>query len=184
MTTIYFVRHAEPNFDNHNDRDRELTKKGMLDRELVTCYLKDKNIDAVVSSPYLRALDTVRHFSNLYNHEIDIIEGFRERKSNSEWIEDFSNFNKRQWNDFSYKMTEGESLADVQNRNIEALYVVLNKYKDKNVVIGCHGTALSTVIKYYDNSFGYEDYKKIKMPWIIKFTFESNLIKQIEFVGI
>ena len=28
MTTIYFVRHAEPNYMNHDDMLRELTKKG------------------------------------------------------------------------------------------------------------------------------------------------------------
>ena len=27
-TTIYFVRHAEPNYDNHDDRLRELSEKG------------------------------------------------------------------------------------------------------------------------------------------------------------
>ena len=39
MTTIYFVRHAEPNYENHNDMLRELSSKGLMDRELVTNYL-------------------------------------------------------------------------------------------------------------------------------------------------
>ena len=29
MTTVYFVRHAEPNYDNHDDMSRELSKKGL-----------------------------------------------------------------------------------------------------------------------------------------------------------
>ena len=33
MTTVYFVRHAEPNYDNHNDMMRELSSKGLKDRE-------------------------------------------------------------------------------------------------------------------------------------------------------
>ena len=27
MATVYFVRHAEPNYKNHNDELRELTQK-------------------------------------------------------------------------------------------------------------------------------------------------------------
>lgn len=36
MATVYFVRHAEPNYKNHDDVARELSGKGMKDRVLVT----------------------------------------------------------------------------------------------------------------------------------------------------
>ena len=29
MTTIYFVRHAQPNYENHDDLSRELTRQGL-----------------------------------------------------------------------------------------------------------------------------------------------------------
>lgn len=176
MTEIYFIRHAEPNYKNHNDVLRELTPKGIKDREIVTTFLKNKNIDAVLSSPYLRSIDTVKHFADKYNYSIEIIEDFRERKVDSVWIEDFTGFCKQQWNDFSYKLSDGESLGEVQNRNISALKYVLSKYQDKNLVIGSHGTALSTIINYYDKSFGYDDFEKIKglMPWIVRFKFDGE----------
>ena len=63
MTTVYFIRHAEPNYDNHNDLLRELSSKGLEDRKLVTAFLADKNIDVILSSPYKRAIDTVRDFA-------------------------------------------------------------------------------------------------------------------------
>ena len=31
MTNIYFVRHAEPNYSNHDDLTRELSTKGLQD---------------------------------------------------------------------------------------------------------------------------------------------------------
>lgn len=37
--------------------------KGLRDRTLVTEFLMDKQIDAVLSSPYKRAMDTVRDFA-------------------------------------------------------------------------------------------------------------------------
>ena len=34
-TLLTFIRHAEPNYNNHNDKLRELSLKGMTDRKLV-----------------------------------------------------------------------------------------------------------------------------------------------------
>lgn len=57
-TEFYFVRHAKPNLDNHDDMTRELDEKGMIDRALVTKFLEDKQIEVVLSSPFKRAIDT------------------------------------------------------------------------------------------------------------------------------
>lgn len=184
MTTVYFIRHAEPNYNNHDDLTRELSEKGKKDRKLVTEFLLDKDIDVALSSPYKRAVDTIKEFTDFKDLDIEIINDFRERKVDSGWIENFNEFCKSQWNDFNYKLSDGECLGEVQDRNIKALHKVLSEYKDKTIVIGSHGTALSTIINYYDKSFEYHDFEKIKglMPWIVKFVFDKNNcieIKQI-----
>lgn len=176
MTKVYFVRHAEPNHHNHNDALRELSPKGMEDRKMVTAFLADRRIDVVLSSPYKRATDTVRDFADRYGFEITVIHDFRERKVDDIWIEDFTSFTKMQWDNFQYKLSDGECLQEVQARNVAALQQVLNQYAGKNIVIGSHGTALSTMINYYDHSFGYSDFERIKnlMPWIAEFVFDEN----------
>lgn len=40
MTSIYFVRHAQPNHDWGNDRTRPLTKEGMTDSKEVVKALQ------------------------------------------------------------------------------------------------------------------------------------------------
>lgn len=182
MTELYFVRHCEPNFSNHDDLTRELTDKGKTDCALVTEFLKDKNIAHVISSPYKRAIDTVKPFADTMGLEVETEEDFRERRVDSCWIEDFNSFSKNQWEDFNYKLTDGECLGEVQQRNIRALYAVLGKYNNKNIAVGSHGTALSTVINYFLPSFGYEDFAKIKslMPWIVIFRFEDEECISIE----
>jgi Fructose-2,6-bisphosphatase len=181
-TVIYFVRHAQPNFDNHDDMSRELSEKGLADRLLVTKYLEDKNIDVVLSSPYKRAVDTVQDFADKKGLTVRCINGFRERKVDSEWIEDFTAFAKKQWEDFNFKLSDGESLTEVQKRNIEALKSAIKDYSGKNIAIGTHGTALSTIINFYDKSFGYTDFDSIRrlMPWIVKFKFDGEKCVGIE----
>lgn len=176
MTRIFFVRHAEPNYGNHNDPARELSPRGMIDRERVTRFFADNRIDIVISSPYKRAIDTIKPFAESRGLAIEIIEDFRERKVGACWIEDFSEFAKRQWEDFDYKLSDGECLREVQERNISALKSVLQKHPGKSIVIGSHGTALSTIINYFNHSFGYDDFRKIKnrMPWIVEFDFDED----------
>ena len=182
MTNIYFVRHAEPNYNNHDDLTRELSPKGMTDRELVTAFLAEKQVDVVLSSPYKRAVDTVAHFASLRDLPITTIADFRERKVDSSWIDDFEAFTRNQWADFNYKLTDGETLSEVQKRNIVALQEVIRQHEGKNVVIGSHGTALSTIINYFVPQFGIEEFTRIKsiMPWIVCFSFMENDCVQIE----
>lgn len=182
MTNIYFVRHAEPNYNNHDDLTRELSPKGMIDRELVTGFLADKQVDVVLSSPYKRAVDTVAHFASLRDLPISTIYDFRERKIDSCWIDDFDAFTRKQWADFDYKLTDGETLTEVQIRNIAALQEVVEQHKGKTVVVGSHGTALSTVVNYFVPQFGIEEFTRIKsiMPWIVRISFSDNDCVQIE----
>lgn len=186
MTTIYFIRHAEPDYTNHNDRERPLTQKGKEDSKLVTQYLCDKNIDIVLSSPYVRAVDTVKDFAESFGYPILTVEDFRERKVDSIWIEDFYKFSKMQWDDFEYKLSDGESLREVQDRNINALMEVLKEYTGKNIVIGSHGTALSTIINYFEPTYSFDDFQRIRniMPWIVKMSFQGDTLIHIEKIDV
>lgn len=176
MTTVYFVRHAEPDYSIHNDIKRPLTQRGKEDSQVVTYFLRDKHIDIVLSSPYTRAIDTVKDFADSYGHSILVVDDFRERKVDNVWIEDFNQFAELQWKDFEYKLSDGECLREVQSRNVDALMKVLSEHRDQRIVIGSHGTALSTIINYFIPTFGFEDFQRIKhiMPWIVKLSFQED----------
>lgn len=182
MTHIYYIRHARPNPGTHDDATRELTEQGLRDRALVTRYLADKHIDAVLSSPYKRAVDTVAPFAAAAGLAIRCVPDFRERRVDSGWIPDFDAFCRRQWADFDYKRSDGETLREVQRRNVRALRQVLAEYAGQSVAIGGHGTALCTLLNYYDASFGYEDFRQMqgKMPWAVHFVFEGERLVSID----
>lgn len=177
ITTVYFVRHAEPDYSVHDDMKRPLTKKGLNDAMRLPEVFSKIDIDMVVSSPFKRAYSTVEPIASDRGLEVKLINDFRERKiSDGEWIEDFTSFAKNQWLDFNYSLQGGDCLREVQNRNIGALNKLLIEHQGSSIVVGSHGTALSTMINYFDETFGYDEFNKIKaiMPWIVKFTFEED----------
>ncbi len=175
MTHVFFVRHAEPDYENHDEQSRALTKKGLADRKLVTRYLAEHNVNVLLSSPYLRALETIQDYADTAGLPITVIEDFRERRIADVWIEDFHDFSRRQWADFDYHLTNGESLREVQSRNIRALQEVLKQCRDQRIAIGSHGTALSTVIHYFQPSFGFREFEAIRtlMPWMVELVFDG-----------
>jgi 2,3-bisphosphoglycerate-dependent phosphoglycerate mutase len=186
MTTVYFIRHAEPDRTKGDDRTFPLSEKGRRDCEAVIKFLSDKRIDAVLSSPYARAYETVAGFAEGAGLTMEVIEDFRERKISDGWIENFNEFCERQWNDFTYHLPGGESLEKVQLRNIVALSAVLEWYEGQNIAVGTHGCALSTIINYYDNSYGIKEVMDMlhKMPWAVKMVFDGKKCAGIECIDL
>ena len=182
MTNVYFVRHAQPDYNVHDDTLRPLTEKGWRDCALVSEYLSGRNISRAYSSPYKRAVDTIRGFTETRGLDIILVEAFRERKISEEWIEDFTSYANKQWSDFDFALPGGESLRVVQTRNTAALHRLLIAHPGEEIIVGSHGTALSTIINYFDKSFGYENFLRIVglMPWIVHFTFDGTTCIEIE----
>ena len=184
MNKIYFVRHAKPDFSVHDDLTRPLTDKGIIDSKNICEFLKEKSINKTYSSPYKRAIDTIKELAQNLSIKIEVVDDFRERKISNIWIEDFNKFSKSQWENFEYKLNDGESLNEVQSRNIKALHKILNENSNQNIVIGTHGTALSTIINYYDKTFDYLSFTKIKdiMPFIVCMEFEKTNVLNIDYI--
>ena len=156
--SIYKILIIHPSFLYHNDHVKYTSSDGNSDTNGGKLGESEKD------------------FSEKMGLDIEIVEDFRERKVDSVWIDDFTSFTKNQWSDFTYKLSDGECLLEVQSRNISALAILLERCKGKNIVIGGHGTALSTIINYYDPSFGYDDFEKMKykMPWIVEMHFDDE----------
>lgn len=191
MTSIYFVRHAQPDHGWEDDKTRPLSEEGLEDSKKVTKFFKPFKIDFYISSPYKRIIDTIRESAVEKGLAIYEDERLRERKSgvggnNTEM------FHKR-WKDLDFCEAGGESLSMVQKRNIEVILEVLNTHKDENIVIGTHGTALSTILNYFTPTYNCNDFLRIIdfMPYIIRLDFhgldlvgkEELLIIKKEFKG-
>jgi 2,3-bisphosphoglycerate-dependent phosphoglycerate mutase len=174
MTNIYFVRHAEPNHKWNDDRTKPLSENGLKDRLKIIELLENKNISMMFSSPYKRSLETIEPLAQNLKLAITTDEDLRERKAgnNGNNLEMF----RKRWTDLSYSEELGESIKDVQMRNIEAIKKILIVAKNKNVVIGTHGTALSSILNYYQNEYGFDNFMRIinYMPYVIRLEFENT----------
>lgn len=174
MTKVFFVRHAQPEHAWKEDRTRPLTEEGKKDSTIVLEFFKDKKIEMFYCSPYRRSMDTIADTAAFFKKEIITDERLREREKGLDG-NTYGMFQKR-WADHDFHEECGESIAMVQKRNIEMLNKILSDNQDKEIVVGTHGTALSTILNFYDNGFGCEDFLRIIdwMPYIIELDFEGD----------
>lgn len=178
-TTIYLVRHCQPVESVREEMIRPLTPKGKADAAQVTRCLWDKDIDAVYSSPYIRAIDTIRDFADKKGLPIQTDPAFREREMGEEWIEgeEWVLHNRNQWEDFNCPMSRGgESLRQVEARIRPALDQLVRRHVGGRIAVAGHGVAFSVLLHSFDETFGHDAADVIleRHPWIVQLTFRGG----------
>lgn len=178
LTNLYFVRHAHSTYSS-DELKRPLSVKGFHDAEIITEVLKNEKIDIVISSPYLRAIQTVEGISKFIKKDIEIINELRERKLSENPVEDFNYSISRVWEEPTLSLEGGESNVSAQGRGVKATIQLIEKYEGKNIVIGTHGNIMVLIMNHFDNTYDFDFWKKLNMPDIYKLTFQRNDLKDV-----
>lgn len=176
MTTLYFVRHAQPDYRQGTNRTFGLSEEGMNDRLMVCRALRDIRFDAAVSSPYKRSIDTILPLVEAKGLTLRTDERLRERDNPGGGSNSHEMF-RRRWADYDFHEEGGESIRSTQQRNIAAVKDILVCYENKTVLVGTHGTALATIINYYEPSFGIDGFLRIIdfMPYVLRMDFDGQV---------
>ena len=171
QTTLYLVRHAHSPYVPNKEAERSLSEQGHRSASRVTKILMQRGIDVVISSPYTRAVETVEGTAKTVDTTPIIECGFRERRLAESHVEDFENAIRRVWQNPSFSWEGGESNDEAQQRGVEAVESVLEKWTGKNIAIGTHGNLLALILNYYDSRYDYEFWKELTMPDIYQLKF-------------
>lgn len=158
--TYFTMRHgeSESNISGIINADPQtknaLTKKGQEQVKSQIEFLKNSNIDLVVTSPLQRTMESAQIIATelgLSENQILVDARIAERKPGSEW-------EGKKWNDFhdiednqedgvyTRKVAEdSESLKDVYKRSMELLFELEEKFQGKNILFVTHGGVVSTL---------------------------------------
>ncbi|MFI8684870.1 histidine phosphatase family protein [Rossellomorea sp. NPDC077527] len=181
-THMYMVRHGDSPKAG-DERTRALTEKGMADARRITDLLKTIEIDAVVSSPYLRSVQTVEGVSRHIGKPVVIEEDLKERvfSAGNTRISDqeLGPLLEKSFQDPNYALKGAESNAECQNRAVAVLNTLLDTYEGKNVVIGTHGAVMTLMMGFYDTRFDLDFLYSTSKPDIYRMEFNG-----LECVGV
>ena len=172
-TQIYLVRHAHSAV-TADEAGRPLSPKGEQSLVRLNEIMAGEFIDAVYSSPYRRAVQTVEGIAKTYDCKISIIDGFRERQLSVSSIADREAAVQRAWEQVDFTLPGGESNRTAAERGIIALREVLRNEQGKRVAIGVHGTIMTLIMHALDGEYGLEFSRSLSTPDIYRLTFHGD----------
>lgn len=179
-TIIYFVRHADSLFIPNRERERGLSDRGKADVMRINEMLGHEEFDLFISSPYGRAIETIRGLATSANQEIVIVEELRERGIGTIPERGFMAAKKQVYEDFDFAYPEGESSHQAQQRAVKALKMILNTQSGKKIVIGTHGDIMTLMLNEFDKNYGYDFWSTSTMPDIYRTEFSGEDLERVE----
>jgi len=158
MTEIIMIRHGETDWNREQvfrgRTDVALNDVGLAQARAVQESLKDSTIDGMYSSPLCRAFETARIVGEKRNVAvkdeegvIDIDFGTWQGLSHQKVKEEYTDLYET-WIAQPQLVTfpEGESLADVQKRSIDALERIVKNNPGKTIALVSHRVVLKVLL--------------------------------------
>lgn len=177
MKTVYLVRHASA---EGQPIDAPLTEQGRKQALALVDFFKKKDIDLIYSSPFKRAIDTIKPLSD--SKKINIIEDSRlgERVLSTVSFEDWRDKLKQSFDDFDLVFEGGESHSAGMERAKSFLEDVLCS-QDENLLLVSHGNMTTLLMRFFNESFGYDCLMEMTNPDVFELVVsdEKTILKRI-----
>lgn len=174
---IYIIRHCEA---VGQSSDSPLTEKGIIQADELTEFLSDINVDRIICSPFLRAIQTIKPFAENRNIEIEMDNRLTERVLSSIYFSDWMDKLEATFNDMDLKYEDGESSNEAMNRIVEVVNDVVASHSE-NTIIVAHGGVISLLLNHYDKNFGFQQWQSLSNPdvYLLSISPEEVHIKRL-----
>lgn len=170
---IYIVRHCEA---QGQPPESPLTEKGHEQAIELTRFFSNVPIDRILSSPFLRAIQSVEPLSKEKNIMIEINDRLAERTLSSrdmpDWLEKLSST----FDNLDLKYEGGESSKEAMERIVSVVEEAFDSVAE-NTIIVTHGNIMSLLLKNNNDSFGFDHWKKLSNPDVFLLSKAKNEVK-------
>ena len=180
MTTLILVRHAQsaPSPDLP-ERDFPLSELGFRQAMELAPVLAELGVDALASSPYLRAVETLRPFAEQAGLPIATDEDLRERRLAGAWTdlataEEAQAAIRRMHADLDFCLEGGETGRACIARFDAALARIVAANPGRTVAVGSHGGVLGHLLARHAPLEG-DFWRRIRNPHIFVFDAVAEL---------
>jgi 2,3-bisphosphoglycerate-dependent phosphoglycerate mutase len=167
---IYLVRHCQA---TGQAADAPLTSEGTNQAEALADFLSEARIGRIVSSPFARALESIKPLSTRLNIEVKsdarLIEAALSTTNYSDWHDKL----RETFSDFELCFEGGESSRAATTRATAAVNDAL--LLDMNsVAVVTHGRLLTLILKRFDSKYGFEEWQHLTTPDVFRLVIKEN----------
>ena len=177
MTTLILVRHAQsaprPDLAEEAFPLSEIGRRQALD---VAPILEELSVDALASSPYRRAVDTLQPYADRAGLAIAVDHDLRERSLGA-WLESPEAVNdaiRRMHADLDFRLEGGESGRACLARYEAALARVVDANPGRTIAVGAHGGVIGHFLAARTPNLPPEFWRRIRNPHFFIFNAEGG----------
>lgn len=167
---IYLVRHCQA---TGQAADAPLTAEGKDQAEALAEFLSDARIGRIVSSPFARAVESIKPLSIRWNFEIKLdarlIEAPLSTINYSDWLDKL----RGTFSDFELSFEGGESSRAATTRATAAVGDAL-LLDTNSIAVVTHGRLLTLILKHFDSKYGFEEWRNLTTPDVFRIAIKEN----------
>ena len=172
MTTLILVRHAQSAPDPAlPERDWPLSELGRQQAAELAPALKELGVDVLASSPFVRAVATLKPYADAAGLPIAVDEDLRERALGG-WLPDIAQVEDaiaRMHADLDFRLEGGETGRSCICRFEAALASVVVANRGRTVAVGSHGGVLGHLLARQGEPLAGAFWRRIRNPHIFVF---------------
>lgn len=159
MQELLLVRHAAA---TGQDASAALTAEGERQAQVLTDVLIRSGVQRVISSPFVRAMETVRPFCNRTGIQLETDDRLVERVLSGRDLPDWRDHLRQSFDDADYCLDGGESSRSAQARGLSALQAA--QASGERCVLVTHGNLLALMLRSMDAAVGFDEWSKLSNP--------------------
>jgi 2,3-bisphosphoglycerate-dependent phosphoglycerate mutase len=170
-TSLVLVRHANsvvPTPDGPDELTRPLQDSGLAQARDLVRELIALRPTAVLSSPYLRAVQTVQPTADALGLTVETRWDLREWDSGIGPTPDYVRHFSHSWDHPDECRPGGESMTAFSGRVVRALTAVASAYQGGVVLIGTHGTFAARTLAAAGHNVTWTFLKDMPMPAVYR----------------
>ncbi|MCH1626438.1 histidine phosphatase family protein [Fredinandcohnia quinoae] len=167
---IYIIRHCQA---EGQPAESPLTEQGYKQAIDLVAFFSKKKVERIISSPFLRAIQTIEPLAEKMNLEVVIDQRLSERILSTTQMPDWLERLEETYIDMDLKFEGGESSQEATERIVHVVDEILEGEYDNTIVV-THGGIMSLLLKSVDEEFGFKEWKKLSNPDVFILCFRNN----------
>lgn len=160
MKTLFVVRHAKA---RGQEFDAQLTEEGRKQASQLAYFLAPYTVERIISSPFVRAKETITPFAQIKGIPIELDDRLGERVLSDTTLEGWKEKLRESFEDFSLKFPGGESNEEGLGRVKHLMNDLLNA-PEKTFVLVSHGNLTTLILNFFDQTYGYDHLMQLTNP--------------------
>lgn len=164
--TIYVVRHCQSSGQQHS---APLTTEGKVQATLLADFFRELQVERIVSSPFLRACESIKPLAEQLRITVEIDERLKERLlstsmlPDSEWLKQF----RETFDDLDLCLPGGESSRNAMQRAVAVVDEIVQHDATVTVLV-THGNLMTLLLKHFNEQIGFAQWQSLTNPDVYK----------------